>query len=270
MLWLLFSVQFSCGGCDQTCKKHNKMSDYKKLGFRLYLIRTCHWVGSTLRSSTVDWAVFMLSWSHLRNVLCEGVSAKYPRVRDETEERLADALWGVVLHIRTFNDAAMLTITSGACIADCAFEVSAAKEDPDWKKDITDLLVEQSQETQHTQGLSSGSLKWRALKVMTPSPPLMLMWEGRNNTKIIRSESEATRLPQSQKGICYLFLASEYSVSGIWHESEVHTVIPNCPIYGSPITCPRSVWWWRWSDSWDQRQVCTCSWTWCPEQERNF
>lgn len=71
---------------------------------------------------------------------------------------------------------------------------------------------------------STGSLKWTTLKLMTPSPPLMLMWEGRNNMKIIRSEFQATRFPQSQKGICYLLLASEYSVSGIRH--EVFTVIP--------------------------------------------
>lgn len=59
---------------------------------------------------------------------------------------------------------------------------------------------------------------------MTPSPPLMLMWEGRNNMKIIRSEFQATRIPQSQKGICYLLLAPEYSVSGIRH--ELFTLIP--------------------------------------------
>lgn len=151
------------------------------------------------------------------------------RVRDETEERLTDAPWGVVLHSHTFNDAAMLTVTSGAYTADCTFEVSAAKEDPVWRNDITDQLVEQSQETQH-KGPSSGSLKWRTLKLMTPSPPLMLMWEGRNNMKIIRSEFEARRFPQSQKGIRYLFLASGYSVSGIWHESEVYTVMPNGPV----------------------------------------
>lgn len=44
VLWLLFSVQFSCGGGDQTCKKHSKMSEYKKLRFCLYVNRTCHLV----------------------------------------------------------------------------------------------------------------------------------------------------------------------------------------------------------------------------------
>lgn len=191
------------------------------------------------------------------------------KVRDEMKERLTHAPQGVVLHIRTFNDTATRTVTSRACIADWAFEDSAGKEDPVGRKDITDLPVEQSREIQHKEP-SSGRQKWRTLKSMTPSPPLLLMWERRNNMKIIKSEFEARKLPQSQKGICYLCLASECSVSGIWHESEVYAIIQNWPAYGSPITCPRSVWRWRWSDSRALGQVWTYSWTWCPEQERNF
>lgn len=154
-------------------------------------------------------------WVRLCCEMCSGCQhcKISPKVTDKIKEGFRHTPWGAARHIRTFKDAAKLTVTSQTCIADWVFEVSAGKEDPVRGKHITDPLVEQSREIQHRDP-GSGSLKRRTLKLI--GHPLMLMWEGRNNMKIIRSGLEATRLAQSQKGICYLFLACEYSVSGIW------------------------------------------------------
>lgn len=152
--------------------------------------------GSTLRSSTAD------SWSLLPwNVLRAGVStAKYPqKVRDEMKARLTHEPRAVVLRIRTFN-AATPTVTSRARMADWVFEVFCRKRGSRLRERYNGPASGgKSWEMQHKEP-STGSSKWTTLKLMTPSPPLMLMWEGRNNRKIIRSEFQSHEVSSISKG----------------------------------------------------------------------
>lgn len=130
--------------------------------------------GATFRLTTGDRAVLLLSLLPLLwNLLCEWMSAmaKY-RQRPEMKWKVGSYRRSEVLFYTSVHSALLQcwALQARACIAEWAFEVSAGKEDPVWSKDTTDLLVEQSREIKHKER-SSGSSKWRTLKLMTPSPP---------------------------------------------------------------------------------------------------
>lgn len=78
--------------------------------------------------------------------LCEWktATANYPRSPDMNWNRGSRRRGDVLFdnpYIQRCN-----VLRAPACIPEWAFDVSAGKEDPVWRKDITDLLVEQSQE----------------------------------------------------------------------------------------------------------------------------
>lgn len=77
--------------------------------------------------------------------LCEW-KTKYPRKRQRWRETGARADAASCCSAHPHIRRCCWGLRARACIAEWAFEVPAGKEDPVWRGDITDLLVEQSQE----------------------------------------------------------------------------------------------------------------------------
>lgn len=84
VLWLLFSVQLSCGGCDQTCKKHNKISNYKTLGFILYVNLSFRLSSSVNLDMYTLWLNYYIIFNKLEKHLD---STHRPLLRESERER---------------------------------------------------------------------------------------------------------------------------------------------------------------------------------------
>lgn len=154
--------------------------------------------GATFRYTTEDRTAFQLSLSPLW--MKDKISTK---ARDEMK----------LLFYTSVRSALLPSVASPSLHCWVSVWSFCRKRGSVWRGDITDLLVGQSQENTKSEALGArngGLWSWWHRALLSADVGGEEQYENSQNLK-----------PQgrSQKGDCYLFLASEYSVWRIWHES---------------------------------------------------